>query len=290
VPDVEFAINHAWTVCLALMLGLASQTLGCHRSADERTTDRIIVRGSDTMAALSQRWAQVFGARTGVDIEVSGGGSGTGIASLENGTTDLATSSRRMSEQERARIEKQRGPVHEAIVAIDAVIVYVNEENPLRSLTVEQIDQVYRGRTPAWASLGGNAHQIALYSRENSSGTYAFFKEQVLGGHDFAPSTQCLPGTAAVVRSVAQDRHAIGYGGLASARGVRPLALRLGSGETIAPSRATVLNKQYPLSRPLYVYSTAAAETPTARFVAWMTGPEAQALAEEAGFFPVQTP
>lgn len=271
-----------------LLLLMALLGWACTSAAGREGSDavRIVVRGSDTMVTLAQRWAEVYGDAHGIVVEVSGGGSGTGIAALANGTADVATASRRMTEEERAHIERDRGPLEERVVAIDAVVIYVNEDNPLGAVSLAEVAAIYRGRTTRWGELGGDDEPIAAYSRENSSGTYAFFKEHVLGWHDLAPHVQCLPGTAAVVRAVASDRHAMGYGGLATASGVRILPLRLADDTLSQPTREAVRAGAYPLARPLYVYVLAAAPDAVRWFVDWTTSSDAQGLTERAGFFP----
>lgn len=272
-----------WLLLLVMLLGWACASVAGRDGADEA---RIVVRGSDTMVALAQRWAEVYGDAHGVVVEVSGGGSGTGIAALANGTADVATASRRMTDEERAHIERDRGPLEERVVALDAVVIYVNEDNPLASASLAEVAAIYRGRATRWRELGGDDEPIAAYSRENSSGTYTFFKEHVLGWHDLAAHVQCLPGTAAVVRAVASDRHAMGYGGAATASGVRIVPLRLADGTLSHPTGEAVRAGAYPLARPLYVYVLATAPDPVRRFVDWTTSAAAQDLSERAGFFP----
>lgn len=266
-----------------VVTALVTLAAGCSgRSADAR---RVVVRGSDTMVVVAQRWAEVYSKRPGGSrIEVSGGGSGTGIAALTNGTADIATASRAITASERALLERSGGVV-EHVVALDAVAIYVNVESPVMELSIDEVRRIYHGDIDRWAELRGADRPVARYSRENSSGTYAFFKERVLGGADFASDTQCLPGTAAVVRAVARDPHAIGYGGIARASGVRALAIREASGVVSRPIKQDAVSGRYPLSRPLYVYLRSAATADAKAFVAWLEEAEARSLAEEGGFF-----
>lgn len=277
-------VSTAWPR-LAVLCAAGALAACAGGTTRDAAAGRIVVRGSDTMITLAERWAETYASATGIAVEVSGGGSGTGIAALANGTTDIATASRRMTPAERARIEHDRGPILERIVALDAVAIYVHLENPIPAMSLDEVARVYRGQTTRWRDLGGDDATIATYSRENSSGTYSFFKEEVLAWHDFAPATQCLPGTAAVVRAVARDRHAIGYGGIATSSAVRPMPIRAADGTLSRPTREEATSGRYPLARPLYVYLRAGAARPIG-FVDWMLGADAQGLAEQAGFFP----
>lgn len=272
-------------VAFALALLVLPALLSCggrERSSDH---DRVVVRGSDTMTALLELWATAYPA---ANVEVSGGGTGVGIAALTNGAADIAAASRSMTSDEQRRVEAKRGPIARTIVAIDAVAIYVNVANPVHEASLDAIKRIYHGETSTWRALddGGALRPIARYSRENTSGTYAFFKDEVLEGSDFSSDVQCLPGTAAVVRAVARDPFAIGYGGIASARGVRALSLRdPRSGETSDPTLEDVTSRRYPLTRPLFLYYPKNASEAALRFVRWVSTAEAaRALTERAGF------
>src|SRR6267142_7295072 len=160
------------------------------------------------MVILGQRWAEDYMAHhPGVVLQVTGGGSGTGIAALINGTTDICESSRPMKDAEKQQIQQKYGnPPTEIMVARDGLTVYVNEANPVHEIAIPQLKDVYTGKTTNWSAVGGPSAPITVYGRENSSGTYEYFKEHVLGGDDFAASVQTLPGTAAVVNAVANDK------------------------------------------------------------------------------------
>jgi phosphate transport system substrate-binding protein len=248
----------------------------------------VTVRGSDTLVVLMQRWAERW-STTGrsTSVEVSGGGTGTGISALVDGTTDVASASRAMTAKERADVEATGAKVVETKVAIDAVAIYVNPSNPVASVSLAELDRIYRGKIRRWSDVGGVDAPIVAYSRENSSGTYLFFKEHVLAKRDFAAEVQSLPGTAAVVQAVMHDRNAIGYGGIAASSGVKVLAVRGASGTPVAPTLATATDRSYPLARPLFVYHRSDASADARAFVSWLRSDEAQALAESAGFYPI---
>jgi phosphate transport system substrate-binding protein len=190
---------------------------------ERRFGNSITIKGSDTMVLPAQWWAENYLAlHPHLVIQVNGGGSGTGrIAALINGTTDICQSSRPIREQERAAFRARHGrEVVEVKVALDAIGVYVHEDNPLRAISLEQVRDLYASRITDWREVGGAAGKIILYSRENNSGTYEFFKEHMLANADFASRTQMLSGNAAVIHALSHDRNGIGYGGIAFAKGV----------------------------------------------------------------------
>jgi phosphate transport system substrate-binding protein len=270
---------------LLVALALAG-VLGCAPSQSRRA---ITIKGSDTMVILTQRWAETYmAAHPGTVIQVTGGGSGTGIAALINGTTDICDASRPMKDSEKQQVQQRYGsPPVEIVVAKDGLSLYVNEANPVHEIAMAQLKDVYTGKAKDWKAVGGQAGPITLYGRENSSGTYEFFKEHVLGGDDFAASTQTLPGTAAVVNAVAKDKNGIGYGGAAYAKGVRDLAVSSGGPATL-PTQDNVKSGAYPLSRNLYFYLRKPPEGAMADFVAFVQSDSGQAIVSRVGYFPLR--
>ena len=250
----------------------------------------ITVKGSDTMVILGQRWAEKFmNANSGQVIMVTGGGSGTGIAALINGTTDICQSSRSMKEDEKLKLRDRYQTMGiEIPVAKDGLAVYVHTSNPVKELTVAQLGEIYLGNITNWKQIGGPDATIILYGRENSSGTYGFFKEHVLKNKDFSARVQTLPGTAAVVNAVAKDPNGIGYGGAAYAKGVRDLGMKKAADSpAVLPVAATVKDGSYPLSRPLFFYLRKSPSGDTKKFVDWVLSAEGQKLAVEVGYFPL---
>lgn len=277
---------------------LLAMNVGCvHRSPQSkdafgRSDNSITIKGSDTMVLLAQWWAENYlELHPHLIIQVNGGGSGVGIAALLNGTTDICQSSRPIKEQERAafRARYQRDVV-EAPVALDAVGVYVNEANPLQELSLPQARDIYTGRITDWREVGGPPGRIILYSRENNSGTYEFFKGQVLKNADFAPRTQTLSGNAAVINAVSQDHNGIGYGGIAFAKGVKALAIKKDAASSaVAPDFSHVANGSYPISRFLYWYLPNEPAGAIKQLVDWVTSETGQALVKEVGYFPLKS-
>lgn len=251
----------------------------------------ITVKGSDTMVILGQRWAEAYmNEHAGQVIMVTGGGSGTGIAALINGTTDICQSSRAMKPDEKLKLRDRFQTMGTEIpVAKDGLAVYVNSANTTRSLTFAQLKGVYMGTITNWRQLGGPDATIVLYGRENNSGTYVFFKDVVLGGRDFSARVQTLPGTAAVVNAVAKDVNGIGYGGAAYAKGVRDLGIqRTADSPAVLPTAATVKDGSYPLWRPLYFYLRRKPEGDVGKFVDWVLSDAGQQLAARVGYFPLR--
>jgi phosphate transport system substrate-binding protein len=243
------------------------------------------------MVILGQRWAEEYmKLNKGAVIQVTGGGSGTGIAALINGQTDIAEASRPMKPEEKDQVKKNSGKdVIETPVALDGLAIYVNETNPLKEITIEQANAIYTGKTTNWKQLGGPDQEIIPYGRENNSGTYAYFKEHVLKNADFAPEIQSMPGTAAVINAVAKDNKAIGYGGIAYAKGVKALGVKKDEkAPAVEPSMENVVSGKYPISRSLYFYTAGKPEGDVKKFVAWTLGAEGQKLCEEVGYYPLK--
>lgn len=272
-----------------LVLGfLVALGVACSPRTDQ---DSLTVKGSDTMVQLGQRWAEIYmNEHPGAVIQVTGGGSGTGIAALINGSTDIAQASRSMREEEKQSTLEQRGAaVSEIAVALDALAIYLNEENPVESLTIDQISRIFRDEITNWADVGGPDAEIVLYGRENSSGTYVYFTEQVMDDADFAPYYQSLPGTAAVINAVTQDPGGIGYGGIGYAEGVKTISISPHEGDApIVPSMENVLTNSYPLSRNLYFYTVGEPAGLEGEFVDWVLGAEGQAIVSEVGYYPLR--
>jgi phosphate transport system substrate-binding protein len=269
---------------------LAWILLGTAMSAAARTD--ITVKGSDTMLTLMRHWARAYSkTHPGVSIQVTGGGSRTGIAALVNGTTQICMASRPISPDEvEAGIKAFLRRPLEFVVARDAMAIFVNERNPVRELTLAQVAGLFTGETGNWSELGGQDAVVVLYGRENSSGTYEFFKERVLEGRDFAPRAQSLPGPAAVLSAVARDPAGIGYGRISRVAGVRPLAIRgaAAAGAAVLPRDQTITDGTYPVSRSLHLYVNPALHRgPVAEFLEWIRGEEGRGIVREAGYFPL---
>ena len=251
----------------------------------------ITVKGSDTLVVLAQKWAEAYMSKhADTKIQVTGGGSGTGFAALQNKTTDLANASRKIKPAEITTCIKAFGKrPTEYKVCLDGLSVYVSAENQVKELTVAQLADIFTGKVKNWKEVGGADAPITVYSRENSSGTYEFFKEHVLGGKDFVASAQTMPGTAAVLQAVAKDKNGIGYGGAAYGAGAKHLAIKKDdSSPALEPTEENVVKGVYPIWRYLYVYVNPALDKGNiAQYLTWMRGDEGQKIVKDVGYFPL---
>lgn len=275
----------------SLIFAVVAIALSAARCGVDNRAKPITIKGSDTMVILGQRWAETYmHEKPGVTVQVTGGGSGTGIAALINGGTDICESSRAMKEKEREQVRARHGKeVVEIPVALDGVAIYMHQSCPIQSITQGQIKDIYTGRITNWQDLGWDDARIVAYSRENNSGTYIFFKEHVLNDEDFADKVQTLPGTAAVVNAVSKDPRSIGYGGIAYATGIRALPVRSDAGgEAVSPSLETVRSGRYPLSRNLYFYTIGEPTGQVKEFIDWALGEEGQQICEQVGYYPLR--
>lgn len=253
-------------------------------------------KGSDTIVNLALAWAEKYqGDHPDVRISVTGGGSGTGIASLINGTVGIANASRQIKSEE---VEQARAngidPV-EHIIARDAIAVIVNPENPVSQLTLQQISDIYSGRIANWMEIGGEDRPIVRLSRETNSGTHVYFLETVLrlGSKEdktlFSMDTLLLPSSEGIISEVRQNPNAIGYDGL----GYVPDDLKMiaiakeEGGAYVLPSIPTVNDKSYPIARDLYMYTNGQPKGLLKEYLDWILSPEAQEIVAELGFVPV---
>ncbi|HCJ09818.1 MAG TPA: hypothetical protein DHW14_01430 [Clostridiales bacterium] len=275
---------------VVLLVGGALAGCGPGTAADgEGTGGTLVVRGSDTLVNLSAAWAEAFmEANPGVQVSVSGGGSSTGFAGLIEGSVDLATASREVNDFERQALIDRGTPPVEHVVAVDAVTMIVHPSNPVRELTMSQLADILTGQVTNWADVGGPDLAITIYSRETSSGTYAFVRERVMGNKDYAASARLLPSTYAIIEAVAQDRGGIGYVGMGYVTDA-VVALKVAGDEASEPVEATVENVTsgaYPLARNLFIYSAGEPGPLAKAFIEFCTSETGRAITEEMGFVP----
>ena len=260
-------------------------------AAASAKAENLTVKGSDTMVILGQRWAEGYMAtKKDTTIQVTGGGSGTGISALINGTTDICQASRAMSASEKEKLrDRYNTPGVEIPVARDGLSVYVNANNPLGEIAMDKLKLIFTGKVTNWKELGGPDAKIVVYSRENSSGTYVFFKEHVLQNADYTVRAQSMPGTAAVVNAVSKEKFGIGYGGAAYAKGIKVLKIKKdASSPAVTADLAHVMDGSYPLSRPLFFYLRNKPTGEIASFVNWVLSEKGQALVSKVGYYPVK--
>lgn len=270
----------------------------CSSNSTDSNTDTasyIENKGSDTIVNLALAWAERYQAEhPDVRISVTGGGSGTGIASLINGTVDIANASRQIKEEEIAEAESNGVKSVEHIIARDAIAVIVNPENPVSQLTLKQISDIYSGKIKNWSDVGGEDRPIVRLSRETNSGTHVYFLETVLrlGNSEdktlFSTDTLLLPSSEGIIVEVRQNPNAIGYDGL----GYVPEDLKMiaiaekEGGAYVLPSIATVNDKTYPIARDLYMYTDGEPTGIVKEYLDWILSAEAQEIVAELGFVP----
>jgi phosphate transport system substrate-binding protein len=259
-------------------------------SAIGYSQEKITVKGSDTMVILAQKWAELYMKNNpSAAIQVTGGGSGVGITALINGTTDICNASRPMKQ---AEIEKLKARYNTLGVQIpcakDGITIFLNDANKVEELSLKQLSDIYQGKIKNWKELGGNDAEIRLYGRENSSGTYAYFHDEVVKA-DYAASVQTLPGTAAVVNAVKKDVNGIGYGGAAYAVGVKHARVKKDAGsQATLPSTENIAKGTYPITRYLYMYLKNRPTGEIKKYIDWILSPEGQMIVTEVGYFPVK--
>ncbi len=250
----------------------------------------VTIKGSDTVLPLAQKEAEdLMAADSNVSVTVVGGGSGVGITALMDGTTDIAMASRDLKTEERLKFEESQKDIEQVIIAYDALSVIVNPGNSVSQLTREQLEGIFTGEIKNWKEVGGADEKIIAYSRESSSGTYEFFKEEVMEKKNYANDILSLPATGAIVQAVGQTKGAIGYIGLAyETKEVKQVAVSYDQGATfVEPSVASAKDKTYPISRPLfYMYDKTNAEKVKA-VVDYALSEEGQKTVSEIGYVPL---
>ncbi len=274
---------------------------GCGPAGGEaaRPTTVIRVEGSDTMVNIAQAWAERYhGDRPTVSVQVLGGGSGVGIASLSDGNCDLADSSRDVSPKEVLAIRAKRGEApKEHVVGYDALAVYVHPDNPIESISLEELADIFGdgGKTVRWSQLGTDYRSrgrdtIVRVGRQNSSGTYVYFREAVLGKkRDFKLGSIDRSGSKDVVALISRTPLAIGYSGMGYATsGVKMLKVARHRGEPgVAPTVQNACNRSYPLTRALQIYTVGKLPAPVAEYLEWILSPEGQKIVVQLGYVPV---
>ena len=249
---------------------------------------KITVKGSDTMVILAQKWAEIYMKKNpSTSVQVTGGGSGVGITALINGTSDICNSSRSMKSTEIEKLKARYNTLGVEIpCAKDGVTIFLNEANKVQALTIRQLSDIYQGKVRNWKEVGGADAEIRLYGRENSSGTYVYFHDEVVKG-DYAASVQTLPGTAAVVNAVKKDVNGIGYGGAAYAEGVKHSKVKKDAGSpAFLPTKETIGKGEYPITRYLYMYLRNRPTGETKKYIDWILSSEGQMVVTEVGYFP----
>lgn len=246
----------------------------------------VVIKGSTTVLPIAQVALETYmKAHPGLNISLSGGGSGEGIKALIDRSTDIANSSREIKDKESASATAKGIKPVEHVVAIDAIVPIVNPRNKVNGLNLDQLSQIYQGKIKNWKEVGGDNIPIVVVSRDSSSGTYESWGHLVLNGAKVTPKAQLQASSGAVVQTVSKNRYAIGYIGLGYLnKTVKGLAVN-----GIQASSQSVLAKAYPIARPLYMYTAGQPSGEVAGFIQFVLSPSGQKLVEKEGFVPVQT-
>lgn len=299
---VQTAMRRITKVTTLLMLVLWVGLTTCGPAAPSssapglETETSIQNKGSDTMVNLALAWAETYGQlHPEVQVAVTGGGSGTGIAALINGTVDMANASRMIKDDERAEAEANGVEPVEHVVAGDAIAIVVHPSNPVEALTIPQLSAIFSGQLTNWRQVGGEDRPIVLLSRESNSGTHVFFLEEVVRQGDkedttlFSPDTLLLPSSEGISAEVRQNPNAIGYDGLGYVTDdQKVVAVAADDGEPfVMPTIETVKNNTYPIARGLYIYTVGSPEGTIRAYLDWIMGPEGQSIVQDLGFVPL---
>lgn len=246
--------------------------------------ENVVIKGSTTVLPIAQAALEAYmKGHPGVNISLSAGGSGDGIKALVDGSTDIANSSREIKDNEIA-MAKEKGINPKAhIIAIDAIVPIVNPKNKVKGLTIDQLSQIYQGKITNWKEVGGDDLTIIVVSRDSSSGTFETWGHLVLNNAKVTPKAQLQASNGAVVQAVSTNRYAIGYIGL----GYMNKTVKALTVNGIAGSAATALSKEYPVARPLYMYTNGEPKGEIASFIKFVLSPAGQKLVAKEGFVPL---
>lgn len=285
--------NKLGTIVLLLVVScLLLVTAGCGGGKKA-----LQIKGSDTMVNLAQSWAEEFMKENPkIPVAITGGGSGTGIAALLSGSTDIAQSSREMEKKELDMAKKRNINPKEIIVADDGIVVVVSPLNPVQKLTENQLSDIYIGKIKNWKEIGGKDEKIVVLSRDRNSGTHVFFLEHVIklgdkkNANEFASNVLMMPSSQAIVEEVANNPSAIGYIGLGYLTGkLKALGISKAQGSPyVVPSIATVSNKTYPISRSLQMYTNGEPTENIKVFIDFVLSPKGQEIVKKMDFVPIK--
>lgn len=262
----------------------------------ESNSNRLVIKGSDTLLPLSQQWAEKFkAANAGADVTVTGGGSGTGLVGLINGTCEIANSSRPAKDSEKTQAKEKGVEMVETPVARDGITIIVHPSNKITSLTLEQLAGIYTGKINNWKEVGGADLKIIASGRDSASGTYAYFQEDVLAKEKYRADMISTPSNNAIANNVASQEGGIGYIGVAYASAftkagkVREVPIAFKSGDTpVLPTEDNILSGKYPISRALFNYTNGQPKGVAAKYLEYVTGPDGQKVVEDLGFVPLK--
>ena len=256
----------------------------CLTAGTSLAAESIVIKGSTTVLPVAQGTLEAFmKASPGVQMSLSGGGSGEGIKALIDKTTDIATSSREIKDKE-IELAKSKGinPVAH-VVAFDAIIPVVHPKNKVTNLSIDQLSQIYQGKITNWKEVGGEDLKIVVISRDSSSGTFESWDHFVMKKAKVMPRAQMLASNGALVTAVAKNRYALAYLGIGYInKSVKPLMVN-----GVKASIQTAMSREYPMSRELYMYTNGEPEGSTAKYIAFVKSPAGQKIVAKEGFVPI---
>jgi phosphate transport system substrate-binding protein len=243
-----------------------------------------VIKGSTTVLPIAQAGLEAYMKKNpGVQISLSGGGSGEGIKALIDKTTDIATSSREIKKEEITLAETKGVKPVAHVVAYDAIIPVVHPKNKVTNLSIDQLSQIYQGKITNWKEVGGEDLKIVVISRDSSSGTFESWDHFIMKKAKVTPKAQMLASNGAIVTAVAKNRYAIGYLGMGYVnKSLKPLPV-----DGVKASVETALSKTYPLSRELYMYTNGEPTGEVAKFIAFVKSAEGQKIVAREGFVPL---
>ncbi len=282
-----------FAACLLLLVGCQTQTSATNNSGSSRAIQN---KGSDTLVNIALAWAEAYQkVEPEVSIAVTGGGTGTGIAALINGTVDIANASRQIKSDEIESAQENGITPVEFVVAIDALAIIINPDNPVDALSIDQLADIYTGRITNWKEVGGRDAPIVLVSRESNSGTHVYFLEEVVRKGDaentaiFAAETLMMPSSVGITSEVSRNPNAIGYDGLGYVTKDEKIVAVAESSDSpsVLPSIESASDGTYPLSRNLYMYTAGEPSDAIAAYLDWIRGPEGQQIVAASGFVPI---
>ena len=301
----EIRLSRLWQagiwlfICLFVLASVACRTPGATADSSTTITEQKAIqnKGSDTIVNIALAWAEAYRqVSPDVSIAVTGGGSGTGIASLINGTVDIANASRAMKDSEIEEAQANGFDPIEHVIAIDALAIILHPDNPVSQLTIDQLADIYTGRIANWKEVGGNDAPIVLLSRETNSGTHVYFLEEVVRKGEkenpdiFAPQTLLMPSSVGITSELRRNPNAIGYDGLGyvDPEHEKIVAVARSTEEDyIAPTVETAAAGMYPLARNLFMYTAGEPQGVIADYLDWILSPTGQTIVAELGFVPL---
>ncbi|MDQ6860861.1 MAG: phosphate ABC transporter substrate-binding protein [Verrucomicrobiota bacterium] len=261
--------------------------LGLAFAATEARADRLVLKGSDTLGAkLVPQLAEQFKAQNpGTTFDIAAEGSTTGIAAITDGTAQIGMSSRRAKPAEVGAASAKGVTMKPTIVAYDGIAVIVNANNPVKTLTKKQVEQIFTGEVTDWSAVGGSGGKISIYTRNTSSGTYSDFKELAMKKRDYAGGSQKMAGNEQIAAEVGKNANGVGYCGMAytKAPGVKALPI-----DGVLPSVQSVQGKSYPYARPTFYYTNGEPSGLAKQFLDFTIGPAGQKIVGQVGFVPVK--